>query len=219
MADPVQDSLFREIDEDLRQERYAKLWKAYGKYLAAAAVALVLSVAGYQGWRAWDTSTRSALGERFDAAQRLARGDQTEAAARAFAELAADSSGGYALLARFQEAALLAKRGGKVAAAGVYRVLAEDSGVGALYRDLAVVLGALLEMDGPDPGALTRRLAPLTADDNPWRHSAREITAILAHRGGDRAKAKALFVGIAADPSAPQGMRRRAAEMLAILEK
>ena len=32
--DPEQDNLFKEIDEDLRQQKYADLWKKYGKYAA-----------------------------------------------------------------------------------------------------------------------------------------------------------------------------------------
>ncbi|MCH7664263.1 MAG: hypothetical protein IH859_10405 [Chloroflexi bacterium] len=42
MADQTQDSFLREIEEELRQERYAKLWKKYGNYLIAAALAFVL---------------------------------------------------------------------------------------------------------------------------------------------------------------------------------
>ena len=215
MADPVQDSLFREIDEDLRQERYAKLWKRYGNYIVGAVFAVVLSVAGFQGWRAYDIATRQSDGERFAAALTLAGDKQTQAAAEAFAGLAADATAGYALLARFQEAALLAKRGEPAAAA--YADLAQDPGVDAVYRDLAVSLGAFHEMNGPGAGDLSARLAPLTADGNPWRHSAKELTAMLATRAGDRTKARALFTALAADATAPQGIRARAGEMLAIL--
>ena len=215
MADPVQDSLFREIEEDLRQEHWAKLWKRYGNYVVGAVVALVLSVAGYQGWRAYDIATRQSDGERFAAALALAGDKQTQAAAEAFAGLAADATAGYALLARFQEAALLAKRGEPAAAA--YADLAQDPGVDAVYRDLAVILGAFHEMNGPGAGDLSARLAPLTADGNPWRHSAKELTAVLAARAGDRTKARALFTALAADATAPQGIRARAGEMLAIL--
>ena len=214
MADPVQDSLFREIEEDLRQERWAKLWKHYGTYAGGAVLALVLSVAGYQGWRAYDVATRQSDGERFAAALTLAGDKQSQAAAEAFAGLAADATAGYALLARFQEAALLAKRGGPAAA---YADLAQDPGVDAVYRDLAVILGAFHEMNGPGAGDLSARLAPLTADGNPWRHSAKELTAVLAVRAGDRTKARALFTALAADATAPQGIRARAGEMLAIL--
>ena len=30
--EPIVGDLFREIDEELRQERFEKLWQAYGKY-------------------------------------------------------------------------------------------------------------------------------------------------------------------------------------------
>ena len=214
MADPVQDSLFREIEEDLRQEHWAKLWKRYGTYAVGVVLALALSVAGYQGWRAYDIATRQSDGERFAAALKLAGDKQTQAAAEAFAGLAADATAGYALLARFQEAALLAKRGEPAAA---YADLAQDPGVDAVYRDLAVILGAFHEMNGPGAGDLSARLAPLTADGNPWHHSAKELIAVLAARAGDRTKARALFTALAADATAPQGIRARAGEMLAIL--
>ena len=214
MADPVEDSLFREIEEDLRQEHWAKLWKRYGNYAVGAVLALVLSVAGYQGWRVYDIATRQSDGERFAAALKLADDKQTQAAAEAFAGLAADATAGYALLARFQEAALLAKRGDPAAA---YAELAQDPGVDAVYRDLAVILGAFHEMNGPGAGDLSARLAPLTADGNPWHHSAKELIAVLAARAGDRTKARALFTDLAADATAPQGIRARASEMLAIL--
>ncbi len=199
----------------MRQERWAKLWKRYGNYVVGAVIALVLSVAGYQGWRAYDIATRQSDGERFAAALTLAGDKQTQAAAEAFAGLAADATAGYALLARFQEAALMAKRGEPAAAA--YADLAADPGVDAAYRDLAVILGAFHEMNGPGAGDLSARLAPLTADGNPWRHSAKELTAVLAARAGDRMKARALFTALAADTTAPQGIRARAGEMLAIL--
>ena len=216
MAEPIQDSLLREIDDDLRQEKYAKLWKRYGVHVIAAAFLLVAGVAGYQWWRQYDINTREALGERFAGAMEKARDDGPAEATKDFSTLAREG-GGYSVLARLQEAALLAAAKNRAAAAAVYRELADDSGVDAVYRDLAVVLGVLQDMEGGDSINLTLRLAPLTADANPWRHSARELSAVLAFSSGDREKAVELFTGLSQDTSAPQGIRARAGEMLAAI--
>jgi hypothetical protein len=174
-------------------------------------------VAGYQGWRSYDISVRSAEGGRFATAQRLAAEARHDEALNAFAALAADATAGYSLLARFQEAALLARTGDRDAAVAAYHEIAADTGVDVLYGDLAVVLAALQEADGPNLQAAIFRLAPITADDNPWRYSAREVSAVLALRMGEPAKARQLFDALATDSTAPQGVRSRAAEMLAVI--
>jgi hypothetical protein len=216
LADPIQDSLLREIDDDLRQEKYAKLWKQYGVHVIAAAFLLVAGVAGYQGWSQYDISNREAQGEQFAGAMRLAREDGRAEATKAFSTLAREG-GGYSVLARLQEAALLASAKDRAAAAAVYREIADDSGIDAVYRDLAVVLGVLQDMEGGESSNLTLRLAPLTADANPWSHSAREISAVLAFSSGDRDKAVEIFTGLANDVSAPEGIRARAGEMLSAI--
>ncbi|MCG8511831.1 MAG: tetratricopeptide repeat protein [Rhodospirillales bacterium] len=217
MADHAQDSLLREIDEELRQEQYSKLWKRYGKYIIAVAVILVGGVAGYQGWKAWDINSRMEQSDRFEDALTLKRGGDLEAARNAFSELAGDAGAGYATLARFQEAAILEQTGDRQGAIGAYRELSSEGSISQYYRDLATVLGAFLEVDEADPAELTARLAPLAMAGQPWRFSAQEITGLLAQKAGDTAKAREIFEALSSDPSAPSGVRGRAAEMLAIL--
>jgi hypothetical protein len=49
VAEDTDDHLFEEIEEDLRAERYAKLWKRYGKFVIAGFIALIVGVAGFKG--------------------------------------------------------------------------------------------------------------------------------------------------------------------------
>ena len=219
MAESTDDSLFKEIDEDMRHERYDVLWKKYGNSLIAGAVILVGLVAGYQGWKAYDLDSRRDDGERFARALNLPADDGSDATLQAFNRLADEGRSGYAMLSRFQAAALLGKRGERAKAAAAYDELASDGGIDAIYQGLAVILGALVDLDNADAEALMRRLAPLTADDNPWRYSAKEITALVAGRQGDTAGARKIYAALADDAGAPPGVRTRAGEMLAVLGK
>ena len=44
-----QDSLFKEIDEDIRQEKYKDLWRKYAKIIISISLAFVLGVATFKG--------------------------------------------------------------------------------------------------------------------------------------------------------------------------
>ena len=73
--DLEQDSLFREVDEELRQEQFSKLWKQYGKYAIGAAVSLVAAVGGYQAWQTWDLNRRTADSLQFAGALQAIQGE------------------------------------------------------------------------------------------------------------------------------------------------
>lgn len=217
MAEPS-DELIREIDDELRQDKAMQFWKAYGNYVIGAAVAMVLGVAGHQGWQHWDLSQRQQAGDSFVAAQRLADADKTEDALAAFAKLRQDAGAGYPLLARLREAALKAKAGDTASAIADYRAIAADGGIDGPYRDLASVLAATIGLDaGEDANGIITQLAPLTDGTNAFRHTARELTAAAHLKLGDKAKARELFDALALDPGAPAGVRNRAREMGQVL--
>ncbi|MFQ3622564.1 MAG: tetratricopeptide repeat protein [Acetobacteraceae bacterium] len=209
--------IFDEIEEDLRKERARRLWDRYAWIVLTAAGALLLAIAGWQGWRWYERTERTRAADRFAAAATTAARGDTAAAIDAFAALARDAPAGYRLLARFQEAAGRGAAGDPDAAVGLYESIAADGGVPALYRDLAVLLSVMHQADRADPAALAQRLSPLAAEGAPWRHSARELQAVLAARRGDRAEAATLLRALAADPAAPDGARRRAGELLGAL--
>ena len=211
--------LFKEIDEELRQDQFTQLWQEYGKFAMAGVVAIVVGVGGFKGWQAYDLSSRNAEGERFAQAQATAKSQQLEAALKAFDAIEADGKAGYSLLARFQKARMLARQGDSGGAAAAYRGLSEDDGIDSIYRNLALILGAVQELNTPgaDLAGLDARLKPLREGIAPWRFSATEITGLLAMRRGNKANAKKFFIGLVNDAGAPQGVRARAQEMLSII--
>jgi len=209
--------IFSEVDDDVRRDRYEKLWKAYGKYVIAVALIVVLAAAGVAAWRDYQKSQREELGARFAKALDTARGGSAKEAAAAFELIARDTNTGYRALATLQEAAALTRAGDGSAALAAYDRLAADRSIEPLMRDLAALLAALHSVDQAEEADIQRRIDPLLKDSNPWRYSARELQALLALRRGDTAAARQLFVSLTDDIAAPPGIRGRAAELLAAL--
>ena len=208
--------VFNEVDEELRQERYKKLWKNYGKYVLAVAVVVVLGTAGSVGWKEYRIAARESESARFVAAVRLMESGDLAQGSAALAALAEDAGAGYRTLARLRQAAALREAGDHSVAISVYERLVADGDVDQHLRDLARLLAAqaMLEL-GPANEDITNRLIPLLTDDNPWRHSARELRGVLALQDGDTDTAIREFTGLSDDLTAPPGIRARAAELLA----
>lgn len=208
--------IFREVEEDLRRDNLAKLWRRYGMWIVGAAVAIVVATAAFVGWRQYQDSRRMEIARQYVAAADLLGRSDREGALRAFAALSG-AGGGYGVLARLRQAELLAEGGDAAGATAAYEAIAADGSVDRPYRDLAVILLALHEVDSGDPAALIARLEPLTAAGNPWRYSALELTGLLARRVGETARAREIFAGLADDAQAPLGVRERATQLLASL--
>jgi hypothetical protein len=182
-------------------------------------VALLLVLAGVGGYEAWQQyRARSALREAasFLAAQALADGQPAgrPAALPALAKIAAEAGPGYRTLARLREAAIKADTGDAAGASALWNEVAADSSADQLLRDLATLQWALHQIDNGDPAALSARLQPLTTAGNPWRPLAMEAQAMLALRLGQTDAARDTLKSLAADATAPDGVRGRAGGLL-----
>ena len=212
----MSDDLFREVDEEVRQDQYLQLWKQYGVYIAGAVLAVIIITVGVVFWLDRQQSAREAEGEALLAAI-AASAERPDEALDQFADLADGGSSGYRLLARFREGALLSQQGDKSSAVAIYDTIAADSGHDQIYRDLAKLLAVSHGMSVMGRGEVEDRLASLLDDDNPWRYSAREFVAMSSMAAGDTVAARELFQVLVDDAQAPAGVRARAAELLAIL--
>ena len=211
--------IFKEVDEDLRRDKLDKLWKKHGLQFIGMAVAVVLAVAGVQGWQAYDLDQRGKLSDRYGAALELAQGGDTSAGLDAMIDMSEASDSGYAGLAAFEEARLRVESGDTAGAIALWDRIAGETGLGPGFKEAATLFSVLHQIDNGNPSALRSRLEPLSADSQPFRSTARELLAVIALGDGDTASARAFYTQISDDREAPAGLRRRAAQMLAALKE
>ncbi len=205
--------IFREIDEDLRRDSLIRLYQRYGRFAIGGAVLVVLGVAGFEGWSAWQQRQAEADGLRFTELSGIAEADPAKAVA-SLEVLADRGASGYRLLARFEAAGLKARGSDRAGGIAAMRAIADDARVDPEYRDLARLLAAGYAVDTAPAGEITSALQPLTIAPNPWRFAATELIALARYKAGDTATAVKLYQQLADDLDAPHAMRARAAEIV-----
>lgn len=213
---PESDLLIKEVDEDLRREQYIKLWRAYGKYAIAGALAIVLGVAGHQVWQSWRDKQFQKTAAAFAGAEDLIGAEKKSEAEAKLSEIAKGDQAGFAMAAAFRKAQMQTEAGDAAGAAASYDAIAK-SDAPVLFRDLATLKGALLTLDSADPEALQKKVQPLADPGNAWHFTATELLALLANRRGDKAGAVSYYQKLADDAAAPQDIRARAVDMIAAL--
>lgn len=206
----------REVNEELRQDRFRLFLSRYWGLILAI---VVLVLAGVGGWRAYDyATTRKAqdAGGRYLDALTLQRDGKPAEAVTALAGLAKDAPPGYALLARFS---LASDTGRTDAAAGakLFDAIAADGGVDPALRNLARLRAALLLVDAVPYAELKARLAPLADANNGLRNSARELLAVAALKADQGEEAGRWLDAIETDPAAPAQLRQRSEAMMGLV--
>jgi hypothetical protein len=211
------DSLSREIDEELRREKLEKLWEQYGTYVLGAAAALVLAVGGYQLYDQRKKTFAAENGARYDAAVTLLEQSKTDEAQKALSEVLASGHAGYASLAQLQLAGIHLKANRPQDALAVFEALATSPSADADIKTFALLQAAALRLGQADFTELQNRLKPVAEGSTAWRFQARELLGTAAFKAGKFDDARAQLTPLLADPETPRAALDRIQLILAAM--
>jgi hypothetical protein len=208
--------IFREVEEDVRRERFEQLWKKYSDYIISGAALIVIAVAGLQLWRVYDERQHFKASNDYLAAEQLLEAGQASEAATAFARLEKDAPGGYAALSKLEEADAMLTAGNTADALTIYKQIAagKDEMLGAVAR----IHAGWAIADSASKSDVEAMVAPLTDPANPWHDLAREILAYADYRAGNNAAALKEYQAISNDTNATEQLRVRAKWMATFLQ-
>jgi hypothetical protein len=207
--------IFHEVEEEVRRERWEKIWKEYGDYIVAAAAFIVIAAAGWQLWRYYEHRAQLRASAEYLTAQQLLQTGQAPAAAEAFGKLAADAPHGYALISRLQEAGALQTAGRTADAVKLYMEVAH--GGDPLLAAVGRIRAAWATVETSSRPDLEKLLAPLTDPSNAWNPMAREILAYWDFHNGKTQAALAEYKKLSADKTAPDALHQRSLAMTTYL--
>lgn len=207
--------VFQEVDQTLREERLATLWKrwqwvVYGG--VALAIGTVATIEIMRSMRAGEIAKSAKIyDEAFVAGE---AGDLATARAR-FTELQTDKTG-FAVIANHMLAGVEKQLTNDPVAIEGYlkQAAAADTGV---MGDLAILKLGYLSADTVPLADLEATLKPLLDKDTQATRLARELVAAKALATGDVERARDLFEQLKLDLTVPQAMRIRVEQALATL--
>ncbi|MCE7030900.1 tetratricopeptide repeat protein [Jiella avicenniae] len=211
------DSFFREVDEELRQDRVKAVWTRFGAWLLGGAVAVIAVTAGVVAYEHYQTNQANAAGDRYAAAMRLADEGKSEDAIEALQDIAGNGVGAYPALARLSIGGIEAKAGRPEEAVAAYDAVANDSDVPGGLRDMAAIRAAYVLVDSGSLDDVRQRVERLSGDSDPLRFPAREAIALAAWKAGDAETAKPLLQGLVTDSGTPSDISGRARILLDLI--
>ncbi len=208
------ESIFREVDEEVRQDEFKKLWDKHGKLFTTLAALLLMTVAGFQFYKYYQRTQAEAAGiAYFDALKKAGAGKPDDA----LAALKAITHKGYGEVGKLQEADALADKGDIDKALAILDAFAADPANEKPLADLAAIKAGYLRIDSAKPDDLIASLGRFDKDGEVWRHQAREIFGLTAWRTGNYDMADRYMKALFDDPQTPQAMRQRAQVMVQLI--
>ena len=210
------DDIFKEVDEELREERLTKIWKRIGPYVIGILIGTIIITSAVIGYREYDETQRQNWGVQFAEAMNLSEEGNWQESLDLFETLTEKTNLGYKTLSLFQAASLYAKNGDKEKALEIYQSL-ENKALDENFRDLATLMLIYLQFDNADPEILEKRIEKLASKGNPWYYNAVELKGFLFAKQKNKEKQIEIFNILSKDNKAPEGVRTRANDMLAIL--
>ena len=187
--------LFNEIEEEIKQEKFDRLWRSFGRVMVLASVALVAVTVIFVLWQNNSQNFAEAkTGKLLQGIGRLEIEDY-RGAIPIFSELAADKTSPYYGIAILRKAQAQDLSGDKEGAIATYAELAKTS---STFAEIAELKGQIAET--PTTSALYHTLA--------------EYKAWQLLNDGKKVDAVAIFERLAHDENSPRTLADRAKEVL-----
>jgi hypothetical protein len=182
-----------EIKQELKEEKYAALWKKYQNHVYSAILTILIITAGISFWNRYQDGRRQEVASTYFNALQALQHKNTKVALNLLDEIPAQDGGSYKDLSRFIAAALLQEEGKEDEARDVYQNIIDDTGLDKTYKNMAIIRMAYMDIENREPEDLLKLVEPLAKQDGPWEMSALEIIGLLKIRQGKKEEAIDVF--------------------------
>lgn len=215
------DEFLEEVENDIRQEKYMDLWRKYGKIATNSLVGVLCMVAAYSVWSNYEFKKRQQAADKYVAAQQLITQGNLDQAQSVLKELAQESVKAYPSMAQFVLAGTFVQKGGDenlAQAQKLYEKLVTTASE-QIWREFAQyqVFSVRLHKEPQITDELLKQIKDFSEAQTPLKPLAQELLGMALLKRDNKTEAAEVFIKLAQDKQAPEGLAMRAQLMTQML--
>ncbi|MGY9058696.1 MAG: hypothetical protein ACKVHI_02865 [Candidatus Puniceispirillales bacterium] len=210
-------NILKEVDEDIRKERYSNLWSKYGKYLIGLIVLIVIIFSLTQFYQSQIISSNEKILEDYFLASEKIEKKQFELANKTFDSVYVNGNKTLSAFSKFKLAdALLSED--RDAAIQQLKDLSSNPSLENIYRELAMYKYLLLEIETISLAEIEANMNIVHADKKILKLYFQELLGIKYLILNDSKKAYELFSELLIDEETPFDLKMRLEKLILISE-
>ena len=209
-------NIFNEVDEDIRKERYKKLWSRYGKYLIGLIVSIILIFSINQYLASKKIADNKKLLEIYFTASENIEKNQFELAYENLNKIYNDNNTTLAALSAFKLSDSYLKNNNKIDAIALLENIFDNNSLETIYRELALYKYIMINFDVLDISNIESKINTINIKERKLNPYFKELLGIKYITIGDKVKASSIFNELSSSENTPFDLKIRLKKLIQI---
>ena len=215
--DRALDNFFKEVSEDVQNDRLKKIWDTYGLHIIIAIIIVLTIAVSFETLKAWRVKRNETWSDAYAYALNLQNQGKYDESLKVLADIAQKNKGIYSDIAEIQKANILFEQGKNAEALALLENIVQNEDINPKMRHITAVKLATYKLDTAPRDEIEKLLTPLMQEESSWKNIAKEMLAMLEIREGNIEKAKTIYEEILNSPDLSDGLKLRVQDMLSAL--
>ncbi len=211
------DNFFREVSEDVQNDKLKKIWDTYGLHIIIAIIVILTIAVSFETLKAWKIKRNETWSDAYAYALNLQNQGKYDESMNVLGEISQKNKGIYRDLSEIQKSNILFEQGKNAEALALLEKIVNDESIDPKMRHITAVKLASYKLDTAPREEIEKLLAPLMNEESSWKNIAKEMLAMLEIREGNIEKAKEIYGEILNSPDLSDGLKLRVQDMLSAL--
>ena len=209
-------NIFNEVDEDIRKERYKKLWSRYGKYLIGLVISIILIYSINQYLVSKNIADNKKLLDVYFAAAEDIEKNQLEIAYENLNKIYNDKNNTLAAFSAFKLSETYLENNNKIDSIAVLENIFSNNSLETIYRELALYKYIMINFDVLDINDIESKVSIINDKESQLKPYFEELLGIKYITIGNKSKASFIFDELSSSENTPFDLKVRLEKLIQI---